>query len=179
MHATDSFTTLCCTALLGACTHSAPAATTPVAQREEPVALAEPVAARADPAAGREAAAPLPGEPHVHPAEACTDVRVTFPSGSAELDDAGRQQLRDYADCLPEGRTHVLYVYGTTDPVGSEQDNIELARARGRVVADYLQSVGCGMDLEIHARGEMDASESPLVWPEERAATVSEAPHHH
>jgi outer membrane protein OmpA-like peptidoglycan-associated protein len=101
-------------------------------------------------------------------------VTVTFPSGSFALDAAAEQRLDAYAACIASERARVVYVSGTTDPAGSDEDNLVLARARGRSVADYLHGAGLHADFEIHATGEAGAIPSRQVWPLERAATVSD-----
>jgi outer membrane protein OmpA-like peptidoglycan-associated protein len=151
---------------------SEPASTTTTATSDE---AADGAPADAPPA---DAHASSEHHGHHHHTPACGEVRVTFASGSAELDDAAHEHLAAYAQCLTTERTHVLFVTGSTDPVGNEDDNVHLAYARGRAVASYLQGLGCHMDFEIHAVGEAGADQSRVVWPEERAATVSETRPH-
>lgn len=165
-----------CVLLIAACSHAAPVETTAAHE------TAPPAAVTAETSGGEPTESPAEAPrtiaavhaPHHHHEAACGEVTVTFPSGSYVLDPAAEQRLDAYAACITSERARVVYVSGTTDPSGSEADNMVLARARGRAVADYLHGVGIHTDFEIHATGEAGALPTRQVWPLERAATVSD-----
>jgi outer membrane protein OmpA-like peptidoglycan-associated protein len=102
---------------------------------------------------------------------ACGNGRVFFASGSSELDGAARARLDTYADCLTRHETDVVYVSGTTDPEGTEEENVTLGRARARAVADHLHAAGCNVDFVIRTYGESDAPAGEPLWPLERSAS--------
>lgn len=165
-------------ALMAACSNTAPSTSEASETSGGEQAVAEPAtveAASTDAdSTPTEASADTSAEPHHHHAAACGEVTVTFASGSSALDADGEARLSTYEACLASERARVVYVSGTTDPSGSDEDNMALARARGRAVADYLHTLGLHTDFEIHALGEAGALPSRQVWPLERAATVSD-----
>jgi outer membrane protein OmpA-like peptidoglycan-associated protein len=103
----------------------------------------------------------------------CGNAQVFFAAGSAELDDVARERLDRYATCLADHEFDVIYVSGTTDPVGSDEENLALGRTRARAVADYLHDQGCHVDFVIRSFGERDALSSPPLWPVERAVDAT------
>lgn len=104
---------------------------------------------------------------------ACGDGQVTFASGSSELDDAARARLNNYAGCLSRHETDIVYVSGTTDPVGTTEDNLVLGRARARAVADHLHAAGCNVDFVIRTYGEGHEHPGEPLWPLARGATAT------
>ena len=105
--------------------------------------------------------------------QVCGNAQVFFAPGSANLDEASQQRLDRYATCLSNHEIDAIYVSGTTDPVGTSEENITLGRERARNVADYLHDRGCHVDFVIRSFGERDALESPPLWPVERSADVT------
>jgi outer membrane protein OmpA-like peptidoglycan-associated protein len=105
--------------------------------------------------------------------QVCGNAQVFFAPGSSNLDDASQQRLDRYATCLSNHEIDAIYVSGTTDPVGTSEENITLGRERARNVADYLHDRGCHVDFVIRSFGERDALESAPLWPVERSADVT------
>jgi outer membrane protein OmpA-like peptidoglycan-associated protein len=105
--------------------------------------------------------------------QVCGNAQVFFSPGSANLDEVGQQRLDRYATCLSDHEIDAIYVSGTTDPVGTPEENLALGRERARNVADYLHDRGCHVDFVIRSFGERDALESAPLWPVERSADVT------
>lgn len=82
---------------------------------------------------------------------------VLFPFDSAELQPAGRENLRRFADSLQQnGGTEVMLV-GHTDSVGNPGYNQELSQRRAAAAADYLASQGIGRSrLRVSGKGEAE-----------------------
>jgi outer membrane protein OmpA-like peptidoglycan-associated protein len=103
----------------------------------------------------------------------CADWQVHFEPGSAELDPAARQKLIGLAECIRSGAIDQIRIVGSTDPRGTEEQNIVLGRDRASAVRAHLISLGCEPDaIRLASIGEADASESPDEWREDRRASV-------
>jgi outer membrane protein OmpA-like peptidoglycan-associated protein len=105
----------------------------------------------------------------------CGDAQVFFAPGVAELDSAARERLDVYAGCLARHETDVIYVAGSTDPEGSEDDNRTLGRRRAFAVAEHLHTHGVQVEFVIRSRGEDGAVAGEPLWPERSAAVTAVA----
>lgn len=105
--------------------------------------------------------------------QVCGNAQIYFASGSTDLDQVGRERLDRYSQCLSSHEIDAVYVSGTTDPTGTDEENIALGRSRARVVADYLHDNGCHVDFVIRSFGERDALAEEVLWPLDRAADVT------
>jgi outer membrane protein OmpA-like peptidoglycan-associated protein len=70
------------------------------------------------------------------------DSGILFPFDSAELQGAGRDNLRRLADSLQENARTEIMLVGHTDSVGQPGYNQELSERRARAAADYLSAQG-------------------------------------
>lgn len=102
----------------------------------------------------------------------CGNAEVFFAAGSAELDAAAQERIDRYAGCLSRHETDVIYVAGSTDPVGTADDNVTLGRRRAFAVAERLHTQGVDVEFVIRSSGERGASSSAPLWPE-RSADVT------
>ena len=102
----------------------------------------------------------------------CGNSTVYFHSGSADLTDADRVNLRSLARCIERMDIDTLYVVGRADPVGTEGYNLDLGNRRAAAVAMYLRTVGVESVFLIKSRGEDGAADTRTLWPRERSATA-------
>ena len=70
------------------------------------------------------------------------DSGILFPFDSAELQGAGRDNLRRLADSLQDNPRTEIMLIGHTDSVGQPGYNQELSERRARTAADYLGAQG-------------------------------------
>jgi outer membrane protein OmpA-like peptidoglycan-associated protein len=70
------------------------------------------------------------------------DSGILFPFDSAELQTAGRDNLRRLADSLNDNAQTEIMLIGHTDSVGQPGYNQQLSERRARMAADYLASQG-------------------------------------
>lgn len=72
------------------------------------------------------------------------DMRVTFPTGSAEMTEQARAEARVFAQALQSQQLAGVRfnVDGHTDAVGDRSYNLELSRRRAQAVVDYLVAQG-------------------------------------
>lgn len=90
------------------------------------------------------------------------DSDVSFAFGSAELTDAGKQQLDMYSSTLAtRGEVH-LDIVGHTDRIGSKEANMALSKRRADAVRDRLLATGRLEAKQIRTRGV--GSSSPVVY---------------
>lgn len=73
-----------------------------------------------------------------------SNLRLSFPSGSAMLTDADKTRLAKLAQVLDSPRLAArrTRIEGHTDAVGSARSNLDLSRRRAQSVADYLVTAG-------------------------------------
>lgn len=73
-----------------------------------------------------------------------SNLRLSFPSGSATLTDADKARLAKLAQVLDSPRLAArrTRIEGHTDAVGSARSNLDLSRRRAQSVADYLVTAG-------------------------------------
>ena len=86
------------------------------------------------------------------------DLQIQFATDSAELDDAARRNVDEFADALgdPKLLDTRFVISGHTDETGPDDYNLRLARARAEAVRRYLvdPSLVDQERLEIEAHGE-------------------------
>jgi outer membrane protein OmpA-like peptidoglycan-associated protein len=70
------------------------------------------------------------------------DSGILFPFDSAELQGAGRDNLKRLADSLQENAQTEIMLVGHTDSVGQAGYNQQLSERRARTAADYLGAQG-------------------------------------
>jgi outer membrane protein OmpA-like peptidoglycan-associated protein len=105
----------------------------------------------------------------------CGDAQVYFAAGAAELDQTARERLDIYAGCLSRHETDVIYVAGSTDPQGTEEDNVTLGRRRAFAVAEHLHTQGVQVEFVIRSHGEDGTVAGEPLWPERSAAVTAVA----
>lgn len=84
------------------------------------------------------------------------DLRLSFASGSAELDAAARARLQAFAEALkrPQLENVRIRIEGHTDSIGGRALNLALSQRRAQSVADYLVSQGIASGrLEVQGYG--------------------------
>lgn len=123
------------------------------------------VASREAPAVAEQQPEPPPqqvavAEPQLVRQQVTLETDAYFGFDSAELTEEGRSRLDELAQRFTEVEEPNIRVTGHTDPIGDEQYNQELSRARAEAVKAYLVETGVAEDaIEVAARGE----EQPVV----------------
>ncbi len=85
------------------------------------------------------------------------DSGILFPFDSADLQSAGRDNLRRLADSLQENPQTEIMLIGHTDSVGQPGYNQTLSERRARATADYLGTQGVSRQrLLTSGKGEAD-----------------------
>ena len=85
------------------------------------------------------------------------DSGILFPFDSADLQSAGRDNLRRLADSLQENPQTEIMLIGHTDSVGQPGYNQTLSERRARATADYLATQGVSRPrLLTSGKGEAD-----------------------
>jgi outer membrane protein OmpA-like peptidoglycan-associated protein len=95
---------------------------------------------------------------------------VWFADGSAELNRAARQTLRQVADALKETDDIGIKIVGHTDSSGTEARNQMLSGQRASVVAQYLTDQGVPGERLVHegrghAEPKLDADQERIQGP--------------
>ena len=69
---------------------------------------------------------------------------VTFPLGSAALNDASRQELQSFASAMGSPALSGMHfnIEGHTDAIGARDYNLDLSKKRADAVVSYLTSLG-------------------------------------
>ncbi len=69
---------------------------------------------------------------------------VTFPLGSAELNDASRRELQSFATAMGSPTLAGMHfnIEGHTDAIGNRDYNLDLSKRRADAVVAYLTSLG-------------------------------------
>ncbi|MBQ8255672.1 MAG: OmpA family protein, partial [Alphaproteobacteria bacterium] len=84
---------------------------------------------------------------------------AVFEIGQDVLRDDAKAQLTDFVNSLKGYKKCSITVSGYTDPVGKQEDNIQLSQKRADAVKKHMDGVKAdGLDLTIvtHAKGESD-----------------------
>lgn len=76
------------------------------------------------------------------------EMLVTFPLGSADLNDASRQELKSFATAMTAPSMADLHfaIEGHTDAIGNRAYNLDLSKRRADAVVNYLTTQGIGAD---------------------------------
>ncbi len=77
-----------------------------------------------------------------------------FAFDSAELTEEGRSKLDEIAQTLPRTEDARIQITGYTDPIGTDEYNLDLSQRRAEAVKDYLTARGVpALAIETHAKG--------------------------
>jgi OOP family OmpA-OmpF porin len=71
---------------------------------------------------------------------------IRFATGSADIDNASKSVLDEFADYLNENPTYQVEIYGHTDDIGDKGANLALSADRAFEVFGYLQEAGVNPD---------------------------------
>jgi len=109
---------------------------------------------------------------HQHVANVVSTLDVRFPSGSADLDDAGLTRLHALVKELRDDNRAGLELIGYTDPRGSRDANVELSQRRVDAVRRYLVQKGVSIS-RIASVGLGPLAERGVPDSQKRRVTVN------